>query len=1040
METFVQRFIRTMSAPHVRSDLIILGMRHCVVAPLLEEIGKSLLVVVAAPLGVPAPVVHVGFGLWELYATVSSGAHLMYRLPAFALHCVLGFCPRFATRWRLHMLFNALSLVNLARLAVDSNVDSTAISTAALPSATRIILFGACALLLARWLAPYAKPLFSGSVSPSRYLTRVIKYLCIKPPLVQPSLPKALVFEVNFASPKTPDNHSHPNCAALRSQAVSWIERCAAHIGRRAVWLQARASDVRAGRVHDTEWYWSKDLGVPQKTTQLQPGDIAVCVDSDYYADMPTLMAANPDVVFALFTFTPSDAGATSEEYSYCFLRTGEVCLNLSGGAKFKHKLWNYASDELSATGGIWDHTSYYLVERRQVGPDWAVVWLWPTGSVRWGTNWLLRRLDIVLDATPLRRFNPVDGDFARFTIVSKDNTEITTARLGSYSACTISADVDSRVRAAAYATTVTMTNHTVQSYGVAKDEAIFLTDYWRSAQHRDLIERVVVGNPPAVVHYECGPTIDPESKTSVKAFMEPLITGSAFAPLVSEGNMAAAIQTRILDITDDTDISPFVECCMTEFLELVLRDARMQAHSLTYGDMEDVLKRQKSRNQKVQAERAAVSDLTEEQDGGSFMKREPYPEIKEPRVITQFKEVDKTVYAVALDMLLDTLKSCAWYSFVEPVELEARMLNKLGGKPCLYETDFSRMDGRYGQVLRLLELRFALLLLEYDSHEQFLTDYKRDHHKRIFAAFELSYMTEWHRLSGSPATSGFNTLGNAFCQYVSFRTKYAPGGAKRGFTKQLKYEPSVAYDMIGMCGGDDGLVALPTGFDPGRLEYGCGLCGQRVKLASPGPVVTFLGRLYGELKTHSANSCADIRRQLVKFHLTTDGLCDPVRKFCEKGYAFHVLDPNTPLLGQLGKKAARLAGKLRISQDFAFRDSSLSYNAAEHLRQHQTVFTNYSADWMLNVVLRDLSGFDLTRFTSWCENDSLHIDKPFLSVELALPATVTHPVIDATVHDRKISLEQLRKLRKKVKRGKATKPVPSAPSAAVTAAPSGKG
>jgi len=75
---------------------------------------------------------------------------------------------------------------------------------------------------------------------------------------------------------------------------------------------------------------------------------------------------------------------------------------------------------------------------------------------------------------------------------------------------------------------------------------------------------------------------------------------------------------------------------------------------------------------------------------------------------------------------------------------------------------------------------------------------------------------------------------------------------------------------------------------------------------------VKFLARYYSPGVWHGdVNSCCDLPRQLVKFHLTTSlpDTITPAMKLCEKARSFLESDANTPVLGVLCQVAMKLCG-----------------------------------------------------------------------------------------------------------------------------------
>lgn len=834
--------------------------------------------------------------------------------------------------------------------------------------------------------------------------SRVRRRVLLLPP-TNPSNLKGMVFQVALPSTKVVANHSHPNSAAVRSQAASWLARQCAQIGRVPLFFQGSHHDAKKGRELSMAWHWTCDLNVPERALTVRPEHVLVLVDVDYYVDMPTLLARYPFNPICLYTFTPSEAGAMREEYTYRFDRDGSVIYAVSGGAEFSHRLWDYSSDDLRAAGGWFDETSYWMLERRQLDKDHSVVWLFPAGKVRWGCDWLARFLDLTVDARCLQRFNPVQGDFVRFRVNQPSLHAVTTARVGSSAACTIPASTDSVIRAAANAMTATMTAFTIASHGVDKDSAPFLVDYYRNSS--ELAEPSVALGIEPVVNYEMGPHFDGEAKPSVVPFMQPLVSGSAFAPLVSEGNEATAVKRRVLDIANDAEVDHRVDKYIDEFVDMFLQKLGLQRNSLYRHDFQKMWDTQCSAAQRRQIEQViAAADM--EQSATAFLKREPYPELKEPRIITNFHGTDKTSYSLFIYALSAVTKQAHWYGFVEPAELERKICERVCRYRRIVEGDVSRQDGRTGKAMRLLELRLALALFHFSEHDAFLSCWRNQNHKRVWTAFSLSYHILWARGSGSAETSCFNTDENAFIQYMAFRVHHAPGDPLRGAT-QPQYSPSEAWDMIGLAGGDDMLTSVPDDFDVERFTYAASLVGHVYETAVVpyGSPACFLGRLYGELSVGSPNGCSDIRRQLVKFHLTTDKNVPALVKFVEKASAYTITDPHTPILSLLGAKAQRIGNTNVVHLQ---RDGTLSQGLWLAL-QGESRFTNRRAAWMDEWVAKTLPGFDMARFCEWCQSDSLCIDRPFLVYELNV---VTHM---GCAHVAKLSHEDVASLRKRKKR-----------------------
>lgn len=142
----------------------------------------------------------------------------------------------------------------------------------------------------------------------------------------------------------TKRSHSHPLCAAIRTASAADAQSFAGQIGRRPFFLQRSVADERNGRVGSRTYYWAKDVAAEHCDHLPAKEDLAVIVDTDMYMDMPHLLATDPRTYF-LSTFQPTVVAHSGPEYDFTFDDKDCVHYRVSGGAVYRHPVWNYGSD-----------------------------------------------------------------------------------------------------------------------------------------------------------------------------------------------------------------------------------------------------------------------------------------------------------------------------------------------------------------------------------------------------------------------------------------------------------------------------------------------------------------------------------------------------------------------------------------------------------------------------------------------------------------------------------------------------------------------
>ena len=216
------------------------------------------------------------------------------------------------------------------------------------------------------------------------------------------------------------------------------------------------------------------------------------------------------------------------------------------------------------------------------------------------------------------------------------------------------------------------------------------------------------------------------------------------------------------------------------------------------------------------------------------FCKREASQFVNHPRGITQINATDKREYSAYVYAFVDEiLKKQPWYAFSKkPVEVAERVAAVAYNASYVSLTDFSRMDGRVSNVCRYLEKLVMTASFDVMFHNQMLDLMQSQHHLAGKTAFGVWFYSEWERLSGSAETSAFNTMENACIIYVAYRL--------------MGSGPEMAWDLLGIFGGDDGVSADLAAAQASRAAAWFGQKLECVKVERGSLGVQFLARRYG--------------------------------------------------------------------------------------------------------------------------------------------------------------------------------------------------
>lgn len=768
-------------------------------------------------------------------------------------------------------------------------------------------------------------------------------------PKLKPEVVRNAFNEADILPFKGPQNHTHPLAAANRSAATHFMESMAASLGLQSFYVQRSRSDEKAGRMGSREYYWAKDIQVKPAPLKYPGASLLCLVDVDQYIDMPMFLSRHSNMPVLIYTFQPSAVSRTAENYAFTFNEKDEVKYVVTGGATYRHQVWNYSQDHLMIREYYDDvlfKVSTYLVDRRATAPDHELIMLTPSGSWNGFTTWLC---SYMLGGSCLSRLKVAHGDFTRLLSVSDRGVNMSTGRVNEFLSATIPAVLDEAVGGLASTSKYDLTLPQVQSMAkVEKEQAIPLLAYHRSLTKTKPDQVCPV--PEAVRSYQFRPELyEPGAKKTMVAFMQPLVH-EAFVPARTLGNELECIQARVKDVRPGQQkVSPFLLKVIKEFAEHLIP----RPNELSPTDHDEVYERQ---NRPAQQRLLHVSfGCSPKRLIQMFQKAEPYAGIKAPRPISTINSVDKREYSRYMYAFETVVKSAPWYAFgLTPRAISERVVQILSNANSATPTDFSKYDGHGSNIMRLFERVLLMRAFKFEHHDELSDLHKSQFGLNAYGAFGTWYETYFSRGSGSPETSIFNTCFNAFIAYFHFRMTKIGG---------VPIEPLMAYEKLGVYGGDDGLTA-----DANALIYvkAAKLVGQdlTIETVKRGEIgIKFLARIYSaEVWNGELNSCCDVKRQLSKFHVTVQlqqGIT-PLQKLAEKIRSFSLTDASTPIIGQLCEKYISLVGNPTF-------DPRLKPMASWLSKFDLSVqYLNVPQDWMLHHVESTMPDFDYKKFQAW--------------------------------------------------------------------------
>jgi hypothetical protein len=801
---------------------------------------------------------------------------------------------------------------------------------------------------------------------------------------------------MEFSRVKASTGHTHAMSALDRTLASTFIDRLGPSVGMRSYFVQRSRTDERKNRAGSRVPFWSKDLNAELEDFAPQHDDLLAFVDVDQYIDMPSFLCDNFQST-VLYTFQPTQVARTATEYSFTFDEDNSVDYRVTGGGRYQHRVWNYSHDNIlvyKSFFGIPYKAATYGIDRRRTSEDHELVLLTPLSMWRGFFAFIVR---FFLFGRALTRLRVVFGRFLRLKVHSGAGLLVSTGKIGEFAQATVPIEIDETLGSIAKISKFDLTlPQSISACDGNKEAGTVLTDYHRNSTNdailagwtrESLKPDVVAPIPESVRVYSFDPsTYDPADKPIMTPYMSPIL-GDCFVPANSLSNIQNGVTERIEKVKPgELAMTPFLFQCMQEFVEFLIPEPNV----LDPEDDDYLYVHQFSPSQRRILE---TPTLEPKRVANCFVKKESYGDVKPMRLISQINGDDKAEYSKFIyAFTAHVLKHQEWYAFGKtPKEVAERVAQVCAlALKDVSNSDFSKFDGHGSNLMRELE-RLVLMRAFRKVHlEKVIGLHRTQFGLKAFVRTPdvldpvVTYDSEFARLSGSPETSSFNGVTNAFVSYLQARLSRPDGTCKT---------PAQAWKDLGIYGGDDGLTA---DVDTQNYKRAAKMIGQAItveKVQKHCLGVKFLARVYSPFVwVGDVNTCCDLPRQLTKIHVTVNlghGVT-PIMKLLEKCLAYWLTDANTPILGEFVKRARYL-----LNGEFERNPLTAPMRAWSAKFDKCVQYKNEPAEWMMEYVEQVMPSANIHGFFAWLEKTTILSDllKPPLLQE-PVPAKPKVPVV----------------------------------------------
>lgn len=722
---------------------------------------------------------------------------------------------------------------------------------------------------------------------------------------------------------KMAPSHSHASAANARADATTFLTSVAKALGKRRYDVSISPREARMGSAGSRHLRVTKDLLTDSRSEKLLEGDFVTMVDTDYYmSEQQISQFAGHD--FGLYALQPDSLAKSSKDSSWSFVDSRTVVEEVSGGAVYRHEVWDWGKDLLVL--GRWGRTYIYDVVLFQLGMSRVVVVcllartihlpVWLTGLLYPDmAEYRLARMQIQEDGQFLVGVFGTPGDrrvhIKASSLLGEDAVRI---KLNTYRVLAVAGRIPNTDKKVP---TMEVLPSTVERHAKSAGEKLpphgahVLSSYF-STKYR----------PLQMVNYQAGGDAELDDGKATAAIAAVPIVGAGCAPVSSEANEVRAVKARIDDVANAKLFPADMILYAGEFARHVIPARHVgKGVPLELAELRSLQSRPLQRARRLQEEPFLPRGgaLTTK----SFQKNETYSKPSDPRLVNQVP-TDHTnrlcAYSAGIKPVLKDV--CGrWYMVGKsPMEIALGLKGlqrSVGGE--LEGGDYSRMDGRTSisnrrHVLEPVYLRYYAP--EYHAEIIELLA-KEERAKTVTAGHGVRAALNGANISGSGVTTDLNTLDAAFNEYAARR--------------RMGEDAAKAYRALGCYFGDDSVLdarVFPK-VEEVASQIGMVLTRETKPKGAPAGYVVFLSRVYPDISTSLASHPCIVRamRKLCTIVVPSRTLNPnpgaPVKdlevyvKLRLKVEGVLRSDPNTPLVSQYAQALKRVYGldRLRMTE-----------------------------------------------------------------------------------------------------------------------------
>jgi hypothetical protein len=685
--------------------------------------------------------------------------------------------------------------------------------------------------------------------------------------------------------------HTHRDAAQLRTSANVFMNDAARKAGFTPYNVSRANHDIEGGSRY---FYHQKDIATPFRDDKIEDSTAFIFCDVDFYCDMERWLQHFKPIM--MYTLVPETTTYRGTDYSFRVV-DDLVDYHVSGGAKYKHALWDYSGDIVSVVDNNGDLCVFNVEQKKlPADPNRRLIWLVPCARIR-GPVW-----EYSFEPTGLKRkvFSMGGANNTTMSITYDAVTDrMSVARNGDWH----SVELNGRT----YAAIRERISHKVSPPVVADIERILrdANDKCYSV-NAPLLFDLIVSNEikPNVVttsvqaaHFQpLGPLKTEDGKTTMQVISNPLVSRPAVAPTKGVNSDTATVTGRIHNIRNNVKPVKKYKIWARDFVNEIVPNP---------GKGVPITPDQVRTLQNGKQQQARYADVKDHLSTNvtnrlkAFIKSEAYIATNDPRNITTMSP-EMTVMAATFTYVFkhQCLKRFKWYGpGLTPKQAATRLGDLARMAMIMLATDFSRFDGTISEFIVMHVIMACYMRWCCDSRKAELKGYfngvyMQKGHTAEGIKFEPGYGTR----SGGPFTTDGNELAAGFIFYCAFRS--------------LGYSHEESMELIGLIFGDDGaqpevVEGLAEALEQVAKDLGLTLKCVKIQRGDPLP---YLGRYFVD-PTVCLDSFQDPMRTLSKLHLTSNKSVTAEQALVNKAAGYITTDALTPIIGTWARKVRGVHG-----------------------------------------------------------------------------------------------------------------------------------